>query len=124
MSGMKKIVKCIVLYTVFTAVLLVSTAFGVYLFLSKYTTSLPGGFEGATFRGSFPWVLFIEGLIVVIVGSMRTAERTILPLASHLIARTPRVFMKPPPTRYDWLLIFVGITLSVVGFYLMFAWNI
>jgi hypothetical protein len=120
MSRREAFVRWLALYVILTGILLGLTAFGVFLVLTNYADRLP--LRWRLFPRSFVLVLFVEGVAIVLIGSMPARHRTMLP--PPLPAFPRRLLTKPPPARYDWLLIFVGVTLLAIAFCFMVAWNV
>ena len=131
MSRWRTFVGQLVLYIIFTGALLAFTALGVFLFITHADLSYFGS-RNPTFFEAFPLALLIEGLTIALVGSMgnlpsrgkrqdRVTEKTIG--WSHVIFGRSS-FSRRFPSKYDWLLIYVGITLIVAALCLMVAWNI
>lgn len=127
MSRRKTFVRWLMMYTILTVTLFALTVLVVSLFVTYANTSSLGN---PSFFDAFPWILLIEGCCLAIVGSAgnlpsRGREedlRTDRAIAWSYILLGG--FLRRHASRYDWLLIFTGITQMVIALYLLFAWNI
>lgn len=119
MAGLKGFAKNLGFYLVSIGAIFGATAGAVYYFASNFLA----------FLSLYPWVLLFEGLFLIFLWSGATFSKEGddgVPQQSYertyFIARS-KFFMRKQLT-YEWLLLFLGVTLVGAAFFLLWLWSL